>query len=224
MHEEFQEPGATSGLIIGPNSFTVAPNGDIYINDPLNKRVQRFGPNGEFISVIHVAPSMGGAMCVDKDNNIYIVRASRPNWFIDKYDQAGNLLRSYPIEVERKQLKSYPTEIETHRIAGIYCDNSGRICAAFHCNYRKVDKVGEKRKTIIDTTWGGLCHVKYAEPAFSFEEQKSLIRKDAYLGFNSAALNKNLFFLSDHGLACIPKKHHLIFMPASMMRKNMHRW
>jgi hypothetical protein len=174
---------------LGPNTFTVAPNGDIYINDQLNKRIQRFGPDGEFICVI---PIEGGFMCVDRENNIYTTRLY-PAGFIDKYDQAGSLLKSYPVEVERRQLKSYPMEIETNQIVGIYCDNLGRVYAAFHYNYRKVDKVGEKRKTIIDTTWGGLCHVRYAEPAFSFEEQKSTIKKEAFLGSNSVALSEGYF-------------------------------
>jgi hypothetical protein len=40
----------------GPTSFTVAPNGDIYITDPLNKRIQRFNANGSFVSVIPIPP------------------------------------------------------------------------------------------------------------------------------------------------------------------------
>jgi len=45
-----------AGLPEGPTSFTVAPNGDIYIADPLNKRIQRFDENGSFISVIPIPP------------------------------------------------------------------------------------------------------------------------------------------------------------------------
>lgn len=41
----------------GPTSFTIGPNGDIYITDPLNKRIQRFDDNGNFISVIPI-PSL----------------------------------------------------------------------------------------------------------------------------------------------------------------------
>lgn len=40
----------------GPTSFTIAPNGDIYITDPLNGRIQRFDANGNFISVIRIPP------------------------------------------------------------------------------------------------------------------------------------------------------------------------
>ncbi|NIM96931.1 MAG: hypothetical protein GTO24_02245 [candidate division Zixibacteria bacterium] len=40
----------------GPPSFTVAPNGDIYITDPLNKRIQRFDESGNLVSVIPIPP------------------------------------------------------------------------------------------------------------------------------------------------------------------------
>lgn len=40
----------------GPTAFTVAPNGDIYITDPLNARIQRFDENGNFVSIIPIPP------------------------------------------------------------------------------------------------------------------------------------------------------------------------
>ena len=167
---------------LGPNSFAVAPNGEIYINDPLNKRIQRFGPNGEFISVV---PINGGFICVDRDNNIYTTRASRPHWFIDKYDQAGNLLKSYPIDVEDRTLYD------------IYCDNSGRVFTEFLFSRTEMD---EARRTLADTTWHGVCQVGDGERVFSLEEQKSLARRDLYLGSNSIALEKGWFLVPDRGL------------------------
>jgi hypothetical protein len=52
LREELPDPP----LPEGPGSFTVAPNGDIYITDPLNKRIQRFDRNGNFFSVIPIPP------------------------------------------------------------------------------------------------------------------------------------------------------------------------
>jgi hypothetical protein len=52
LREELPDPP----LPEGPTSFTVAPNGDIYITDPLNKRIQRFDANGNFISIIPIPP------------------------------------------------------------------------------------------------------------------------------------------------------------------------
>jgi hypothetical protein len=172
------------GPPIGPNSFTVAPNGDVYVNDPLNKRVQRFGQNGEFICVIHVAPFMGGPLCADKDDNIYIHAAQG----ILKYDQGGNLLASYPIDVAKKRISA--TETESRELQNIYCDNSGRVYAAFSYDHRRVD---ESASSFMDTTWGGICQVGDASGAFPLQGQKSNMREHAFLGCNSAALNVGYF-------------------------------
>ena len=172
------------GPPIGPNSFTVAPNGDVYINDPLNKRIQRFGPNGQFICAIRVAPFMGGPLCADKDNNVYIYTAQG----ILKYDQGGNLLASYPIDVGKKRIS--PTETESSELQNIYCDNSGRVYAAFSYDHRRVD---ESASSFMDTTWGGICQVGEASGAFPLQGQKSNMRKHAFLGCNSAPLSAGYF-------------------------------
>jgi len=172
------------GPPIGPNSFTVAPNGDIYINDPLNKRIQRYGPNGQFISVIRVAPFMGGPLCVDTDNNVYIYTAQG----ILKHDQAGNLVARYPIQVGKNRIS--PTETESRELQNIYCDNSGRVHAAVSYDHRRAD---ESASSFMDTTWGGICQVGDASGAFSLEDQKSNMREHAFLGCNSAALSVGYF-------------------------------
>jgi hypothetical protein len=169
----------------GPNSFTVAPNGDVYINDPLNKRVQRFGPGGEFISVV---PISGGFICVDKDNDIYTTRASRPHWLIEKYNQAGNLLASHAVEVQR----SLPVAV-----ADIYCDNSGAVLARLFYSGMPPDGAGP---AFPDSTWNGICQVADGIRGFSLDEQTSSIKKEAYIGCNSVLLERNLLLMPDRGL------------------------
>jgi hypothetical protein len=168
----------------GPNSFTVASNGDIYINDPLNKRIQRFSAGGALISVI---PINAGFMCVDKYNNIYVTRVY-PEGFIDKYDQFGNLLESYQVDVRKKRISAI--EKESKNIHNIYCDNSGRVFVSFSHNYQKLDEVA---KTITDTTWGGICQIGNEAGAFSLEMQNNTIKEQGFLGSNSAALSKGYF-------------------------------
>ena len=128
----------------GPTSFTVAPNGDIYITDPLNERIQRFDQNGNFVSVIPIPPLEKSkylhiqdipevsdsarleslrragklpkdgevppkpkttnwyqwywkAICVDQDNNVYLLWDGPNKTCVHKYDQAGKLLKTYPV-------------------------------------------------------------------------------------------------------------------------------
>ncbi|MCJ7508140.1 MAG: hypothetical protein MUO85_05340, partial [candidate division Zixibacteria bacterium] len=72
------EPGTfgftidAEGIEHGPTSFTVAPNGDIYIADNINNRTQRFSATGQFISVIpNVRVGYDSGFRVDKDGYIY---------------------------------------------------------------------------------------------------------------------------------------------------------
>ena len=181
------EPGEFGMHITGegppvtPSGFTVAPNGDIYINDPLNKRIQRYGPNGELVSV---TPVSGGLMCVDEGNNVYVSQRGS----IEKYDQAGGLQGTCQIDVGKKRIS--PTETESRELQNIYCDNSGRVHAAVSYDHRRVD---ESASSFMDTTWGGICQVGDASGAFPPEEQKRTMREHAFLGCNSAALSVGYF-------------------------------
>jgi hypothetical protein len=188
---------------LGPNSFTVAPNGDIYVSDPLNKRLQRFGPNGQLLSVI---PVMAGLICVDGANNIYTSRAGNPMWFIDKFDQTGNLLESYPIDIYRR--RTFDGGTESRGLDGIYCDNSGNVFIAFHYELMKLDKTAG---SFSDTSWGGLCQVGDAARVFSLDEQNSNMIKDGFWGANSSAVDQ-AYFVGN------PAKLHLISFKGETLR------
>jgi hypothetical protein len=106
----------------GPNAFTVAPNGDLYITDPLNKRIQRFDANGNFISVI---PNIEGSryewslICADRIGDVYLLwwGYNYTDQALRKYNQEGNLLTTYPL---------FP-EVRFGGSCRLYCDDSGRL-------------------------------------------------------------------------------------------------
>jgi hypothetical protein len=164
-----------AGLPEGPTSFTVAPNGDIYITDPLNKRIQRFDENGNFVSVIPIPPlerikfvqesdfarverlrragklpkrdpqkpndvqvvpkpkTINGyqwywkTICVDQDNNVYLLWDEPNNISVRKYDQTGKLLSTYPLFEERGRERGGGTRL--------YCDSSGNL---FFETYKRI--------------------------------------------------------------------------------------
>jgi hypothetical protein len=135
--ESLREELPAPPLPEGPVSFTVALNGDIYITDPLNKRIQRFDENGNFVSVIPIPHFEGSKyvqayqyewslICADLNHNVYLL------WWEDykeqtlcKYDQQGKLLATY----------QFFSEVRS-RGAGnkLYYDRSGRL---FFEYYRK---------------------------------------------------------------------------------------
>ncbi|MDO8915862.1 MAG: hypothetical protein Q7W16_07260 [Coriobacteriia bacterium] len=71
---------AADQQLLGPTSVAVAPNGDIYANDPQRARVMRFAPNGTFKSLVHTGGGgtgkgqflRPGGLATDADGNLYI--------------------------------------------------------------------------------------------------------------------------------------------------------
>ena len=102
----------------GPSSFTVAPNGDVYIIDIMNLRTQRFSSEGNFISIIPNA--WGVDLCVDKNDNVYLLcEHGKAKHYVRKYDPAGNLIKEYPVFEDLGMVIG--------NTARIYLDDSGRL-------------------------------------------------------------------------------------------------
>jgi hypothetical protein len=168
---------------MGPSCFAVAPNGDIYIVDPLNKRLQKYTSGGSFVSTIPFA-SLGKDLrtisvvdlCVDRDDNIYLLLyGPRADWDeatednmgrVLKCDQQGNLLQTYPVLTGVASTGSF-----------VVCDNSGRVFYAYPWS----------------AGGAGFYQIGAPQGALSLPEQKDS-QIAGVLGFNSVAADKDLFF------------------------------
>jgi hypothetical protein len=156
---------------IGPSCFAVAPNGDIYIADPLNNRMQRFNSEGVFISTIPTATHPVD-VCIDQSNNVYLLRygwkpeelGDRPGTIgaVLKCDQKGNILKTYPVFTGVAATANF-----------VYCDKFGRIFMA--CPGVGPYQVGTSKEV------------------FSFDQQKNSEIK-GFWGANSVPLDSNCFF------------------------------
>jgi hypothetical protein len=71
----------------GPTSYTVAPNGDIYITDPLNERIQRFDANGNFVSVIPIPLPEWGEYVLELSDSAKVERLRRAGKLPKIHDQ-----------------------------------------------------------------------------------------------------------------------------------------
>ncbi|MDP3024939.1 MAG: hypothetical protein Q8O10_05340 [candidate division Zixibacteria bacterium] len=99
------------GPTLGPQTLTIASNGDIYIEDGYNARIQKFSKSGEFIAMI---PLLRGPddVTVDNNGNIYMLYAGIVPNQVYKYDQKGNILKKYKL---------------TEGTGPLFCDNYGRL-------------------------------------------------------------------------------------------------
>ncbi|MDH4222917.1 MAG: hypothetical protein OEV55_05185 [candidate division Zixibacteria bacterium] len=126
------EPGkigfalSSEGLECGPTAFTVAPNGDIYIADIVNDRVQRFSSNGSFLAIVpklRVGTDVG--MRVDKEGNIYTGHFYTADPYVMKYDPQGNLVVTYQITKDEEMGTDRPYHWGGQ--GNILLDDSGRV-------------------------------------------------------------------------------------------------
>ena len=89
----FGESGSKPGQLFHPSSVTIAPDGDIYVVDTTNFRVQRFTADGKFVSEFGgqgAAPgrfSRPKGIAIDRDEYIYVTDAAFNN--VQVFDNEG---------------------------------------------------------------------------------------------------------------------------------------
>jgi DNA-binding beta-propeller fold protein YncE len=122
---EIGKRGKEEGEINLPRDVVVDKDGSLYVVDSGNFRVQKFSPDGKFISTFGSIGRMQGQfsrpkeLALDKDGNIYVTDAAFGNFQI--FNPKGELLMS----VGRRSSVSGPT----HNMlpSGIAVDADGRV-------------------------------------------------------------------------------------------------
>jgi len=163
------------GPTVGPETFTATANGDIYIDDLSNGRIQKFSNSGELIAIIHLS-HWGEAICVDISGNIYLYESTLIPKRIYQFDEKGNLLKEYPI----------PWDDIGMRVRGganIYCDKSGRLFLSYRSDSLKVPMIFQ-----VGTT----------EMVSSPEQQKQTLR-EGFVGSNNVVLDQGAVFQTKTG-------------------------
>lgn len=122
------------GIPIGPTAFKVAPNGDIYVSDIINNRVQRFSPSGSFLAVIpNVRAGYYAGLTIDNEGNIYTGNFRTANPYVKKFDSKGNLVATYPIVKDEEMGTDKPYRWGAQ--GNILVDDSGRIFIQYEKDY-----------------------------------------------------------------------------------------
>ena len=165
------------GPVQGPSTFTIAPDGNIYIVDTFNHRLQRFNQYGSFVSSFSLFETGSGwveDISVDASGNIYLLYLGAPQ--VRKFDSAGKLLKIiYLFDHQDPDAKGMNTGGGSTKL---YCDNSGRLFLSYY-------KENEKAQMIFQL---GTTNAEFLP-----EQQKATLRKGS-AGMSGIILNKNQIF------------------------------
>jgi len=163
------------GPVQGPSSFTIAPNGDIYIVDTFNDRIQRFNQSGSFVAWLP-APGSGWAedIAVDILGNVYLLYLGPAE--VWKLDPDGHLLKVFHM------FDTQDSDAVGMSYGGgltrLYCDNSGRLFLSYYKNNDRSRAIFQFGTTTTE---------------FSPEQQKTNLRRGS-AGSSGLILNKDQVF------------------------------
>lgn len=136
------------GVEFGPTGVAVDEDGNIYVCDIYNSRIQKFSPSHQFIDAIGFADPFD--LVIDDSGNMYVLNSRRAS--ITKLDPDGRKLIEfgrYGTDAEALALSDETGELTGPQ--GIFVDSQGRVYIADTYNHRIVryTKSGE-----FDTAFG----------------------------------------------------------------------
>ena len=146
------EWGETGGMVAGPRSIAVDDCSNIYILDVINKRIQKYDRDGNFLLTINMREGGGNDLCVDKNSSVYVldrhpiydseeefkevwetlgINKQNPQPFqIRKYDSQGLLLWKkffpFPKSLHRKY-RVYPARLYVGNDGTLYVGSYQRV-------------------------------------------------------------------------------------------------
>lgn len=132
--KEWGKHGTGQGEFDFPIGIALTRSGELLVSDFYNSRVQRFSPEGDFLTEYEVLPNPG-AMVLDREENLYLTHFSamrqnedpKPSR-ITVYDPQGKLLRTWGVTGKGNGEFDYP--------GGMAISRDDRLYVADQTNHR----------------------------------------------------------------------------------------
>jgi sugar lactone lactonase YvrE len=117
----FGGTGTASGKFQGPSDVDVAPDGNVWVADYINYRLQELRPDGSFVRSIVQGQFLSPGVGIDKDGNVYAVRlGGNGASTVQKYDKASNFAPTTSWGG-----MSYARDLEVSPDGSVYIANEG---------------------------------------------------------------------------------------------------
>lgn len=130
----------------GPESLAIDNQGNIYMLDSINKRIQKFNKEGKYMASINLDPHIRfrcpDDLCIDQVGNLYVLRKGFPGGIVRQYTQKGELVREYPISNEIGQVWN----INVDESGNLFVEGLEGYVRTKKGAFRKVYQLGTKDK------------------------------------------------------------------------------
>jgi DNA-binding beta-propeller fold protein YncE len=105
------------GTFLFPNGVAIAPNGDVYVSDGDNRRVQVFSPTGEFVRFVDSSGVPRG-IAIDTKGRVYVADALAHT--VGVYDLKGQSLTRFGSRGYGPGQFNYPNDVTLDKRGRIY--------------------------------------------------------------------------------------------------------
>lgn len=153
--------GSGNGEFRWPTGMAFAGNGNLYVFDELNDRVQWFDSSYNYQGQWPVAGprTSDSDLSVDSEGSVYVSKSS----YLRKYSPAGVLLDTFGESGLRSNQISWTYSIENNSSGVLVADSIGKKILVYNLS-------GEYQKSIGYSAWGGPGQINYVEGIASDSE------------------------------------------------------
>jgi sugar lactone lactonase YvrE len=151
--------GVGDGKLAGPTDIALAPNGDLFVLDRGQHRVQRFNQEGKYLSKFGTKGTINGqfegpvSIAIDATGNLYV--SDRGNNRIQKFNESGTFVKAFGSSGSADGQLAAPGQIAIDATGNLYvADTGNKRIQKFNSNGEYLAKIGS----------GGTGDGQFSEP------------------------------------------------------------
>lgn len=124
--------------LLSPSSVAIAPNGEIYVTDPIRARVMVFGPDGGFRRLLHTGGGGVGpgqfarpeAIAIDRAGLVYIADSWAKKIIV--FDRRGRFVREWPVQKQARGVSVSADKVYVLDVGKVLVfDKQGKLLSEF---------------------------------------------------------------------------------------------
>jgi sugar lactone lactonase YvrE len=124
--------------LLSPSSVAIAPNGEIFVTDPIRARVMVFGPDGGFRRLLHTGGGGVGpgqfarpeSIAIDRAGQVYIADSWAKKIIV--FDRRGRFVREWPVQKQARGVSVSADKVYVLDVGKVLVfDKRGKLLSEF---------------------------------------------------------------------------------------------